>query len=101
MAKIIEIHNKIVEIQILIDRQMYNNDFKQKVFKQRKSLDKFYWESKFYFTERTQELFDVFLEGLMSFEVDIPGEDTLETQIIFTDINRELLEEFKTEIIKK
>lgn len=98
-AKIIELYSKIVEIQMIIDRGKGGEKFGNNIFRQRIELDKFFWESKFYFKKNTQEYLRVFLENLKFFEskeilTEFP---TIEDD--FRLITDALLQEFKNEIL--
>ena len=55
--KIIELYSKIVEIQLIVDRRKKDEapSFETNMFQKRRGLDKYYWESEFYFSENTNK----------------------------------------------
>lgn len=99
-AKIIELYSKIVEIQMIIDRKKKGeeNSFEGNVFKYRIALDKFYWESHFYFSEKTKKAFHQYLEWLMYFESKELMKENPEIEFQFDKITKILIDEFKREI---
>ena len=99
--KIIEIYSKIVEIQIIIDRRKEgdNKSFEGNIFKNRIELDKYYWESSFYLTLKPEKAFKIFLEWLKFFETKQLLADDPTIEINFERVTRQLISEFKNEII--
>jgi hypothetical protein len=99
-AKIIELYTKIVEIQMIIDRKKKGegNSFEGNVFKNRIALDKYYWESHFYFSEKTKKSFHQYLEWLMYFESKELMTENPEIEFQFDKITKSLIKEFKKEI---
>lgn len=99
--KIIEIYSKIVEIQMVIDRRREGDSksFESNIFKNRIELDKYYWESSFYLTPKSEKAFKSFLEWLKIFEVKQMLVDDPTIEINFEKVTRQLILEFKKEII--
>lgn len=99
-AKIIELYSKIVEIQMIIDRKKKGdgNTFEGNVFRNRIALDKFYWESHFYFSEKTKNSFHQYLEWLKYFESKELMKENPEIEFQFDKITKILIDEFKREI---
>lgn len=100
-SKIIELYTKIVEIQMIIDRRKTGDakTFEGNIFRNRIELDKYYWESEFYFSKKTQKSFKHFLEWLKYFESkELMAENP---QIVneFRKITDSLVKEFKSEVI--
>jgi hypothetical protein len=97
--KIIELHEKIVEIQMIIDREPEDEKFGSKIYSKRMALDRFYWDSKFYFAHSTQDFFKVFLSNLMLLESKALIKDIPNFEHQFDLITDLLLKEFKKEIL--
>lgn len=99
-AKIIELYNKVVEIQMIIDRRKTDDakTFESNIFKNRIALDKYYWESELYFSGKTQQSFRHFLEWLKYFELKEHKTKNPEIESEFRNITESLVREFKNEI---
>jgi hypothetical protein len=99
--KIIDLYSKIVEIQMIVDRRKKDNEisFETNMFKKRKDLDKYYWESEFYFNEKTKLIFRNFMEWLVIFESKEILIEKPEIERTFEKITQILINEFKKEII--
>jgi len=97
--KIIETYSKVVEIQMIVDRHKKGDagSFETNMFQKRIALDKFYWESEFYFSEDTKKIFRHFMEWLPLFEIkEIRQESDAEEN--FRKVTNILIREFKREI---
>lgn len=99
-AKIIELYNKIVQIQMIIDRRKTDDakTFESNIFRNRIALDRYYWESELYFSVKTQKSFRHFLEWLKYFESKELIAENPEIKSEFRDITESLIKEFKNEI---
>lgn len=99
--KIIEIYTKIVEIQMIIDRRKEgeSKSFEGNIFKKRIELDKYYWESSFYLTPKSEKAFKTFLEWLKLYENTqmLLDDQTIEEN--FDRVTQQLISEFKNEIV--
>ncbi|SEG01590.1 hypothetical protein SAMN05421847_1296 [Halpernia humi] len=68
--KILELYDNLIKIQIIIDRKSKGEfqSFEQNIFAKRKELDKYYWESSLYLSNKTKHSFDNTLKMLKLFE---------------------------------
>lgn len=98
--KIIELYAKIVQIQMIIDRRKKDDapTFEINIFQKRIALDKYYWESEFYFSERTKKIFRIYMEWLPMFESKEIMIESPEIETTFHKITGTLISEFKREI---
>jgi hypothetical protein len=98
--KIIELYTKIVEIQMIIDRRKKDDapTFESNMFQKRRALDKYYWESEFYFSDNTKKIFRKFMEWLPMFESKEIMIESPEIETNFEKITKILINEFKKEI---
>jgi hypothetical protein len=98
--KIIELYTKIVEIQMIIDRRKKDDapTFESNMFQKRRALDKYYWESEFYFSVNTKKIFRKFMEWLPMFESKEIMIESPEIETNFEKITKILINEFKKEI---
>ncbi|RVU90327.1 hypothetical protein EH230_05090 [Flavobacterium columnare] len=97
--KIIELHSELVEIKIFIDRKSYTEGFHQEVFRKRKALDKYYWESQLYFNKKTQLAFTNFIQGVSYYEIKDFEKEYPNFENDYYLFNKLLLKEFKKEIL--
>lgn len=99
--KIIEIYAKVVELQVIIDRRKKGNatNFESNIFKHRIELDRYYWESSFYLTDKSEKAFKSFLEWLKFFEIEEMLKDDPSIEDNFHKATKNLISEFKNEII--
>lgn len=99
--KIIEIYTKIVDLQMIIDRRKKGDgsSFESNIFKHRIDLDKYYCESSFYLTAKSEKAFKSFLEWLKFFEIKQMLIDDASIEFNFEKITKQLISEFKNEII--
>jgi len=99
--KIIEIYSKAVEIQMIIDRKKKGDahSFEGNIFKNRISLDRYYWESSFYLTSKSENAFKDYLEWLKFFE----SKEMLQEEPLIEDkfflVTKNLIAEFKKEVM--
>jgi hypothetical protein len=98
--KIIELYSKIVEIQIIIDRHQDGeaSSFENNIFSKRIALDKYYWESELYFSDKTKIIFRHFMEWLPMFESKEIMNKSPEIEVNFQKVTQALINEFKKEI---
>ena len=98
--KIIEIYTKIVELQMIIDRRKKGNttSFENNIFKHRIAFDKYYWESSFYLSAKSDRLLKSFLEWLKFFEIEHKLDDP-SIEFNFNKISKQLISEFRNEIV--
>lgn len=99
-SKIIELYTKIVELQMVIDRRKRgeHKTFEGNVFKHRVEFDKYYWESYFYFSKKTQKAFHLYLKWLKFFESKAMMNENPEIEFQFKKITNILIKEFKNEV---
>lgn len=99
--KILEIYSKVVELQMIIDRRKKDDSpsFESNIFKHRIELDRYYWESSFYLTDKSEKAFKKFLEWLKFFEVKqmLINDPSIEDN--FHSLTQQLISEFKSEIV--
>lgn len=98
--KIMELYSKIVEIQIIIDRRKKDSQgsFESNIFKNRIELDRYYWESEFYFSPRTKRYFRGYLENLKFFEATDMIAENKDIEMNFRTLTKALVKEFKNEL---
>jgi len=104
--KILELHKKIVDVQIMIDRGSYplnqihglGENEKKSIGKIRYEMDLDFWESEFYFNKQTCKYIKEFIKYLMYFSTpEFVKENTYvenEIQVII----KKLLKQLKSEI---
>ncbi len=100
-SKILEIHSRIVELQMIIDRRKKEDSvsFEANICKHRIELDKYYWESSFFLTPTSEKAFKTFLEWLKFFELKQMLVDDPMIEKKFHLVTRQLVADFKNEII--
>lgn len=104
--KILELHKKIVDVQIILDRgtyplnQIYRLDENEKksIGKIRYEMDLDFWESEFYYEKKTCKYIKEFIKYLMCFSTPefIKEHPAIENEI--QTIIKGLLKELKNEI---
>ena len=99
-TKITDLHTKIVEIQIILDRKKGSEELclESNILQKRIGLDKFYWESQLYFSTKTQKVFYQYLEWLKYFENKNLVKENPEIELHFNKITESLMKEFRREI---
>jgi hypothetical protein len=99
--KILDLYSKIVEIQMIIDRKKIgeSSSFEGNMRKHRLSLDRYYWESEFYFSEITKKAFRAYLDLLKFYETKEIMEEYPNIEPDFERITQILIKEFKNELI--
>ena len=106
--KILELHKKIVDVQIMLDRggfyplneiQALNETEKKSIGRIRYEMDLDFWESEFYFKKKTCKYIKQFIHYLIHFptQKSINENSSLESemQIIIKKLLRELKSEIK------
>lgn len=98
--KIIELYTKVVEIQMIIDREKKDDcpTFENNVTKNRLQLDKLYWESTFYLGKKSELAFKDFLQWLKFFEVREMIEEDPKIANSFEKATHSLITELKSEM---
>lgn len=85
---------------MIVDRRKKDEapSFETNMFQKRRGLDKYYWESEFYFSENTKKIFRHFLTWLKMFESKEIMIESPEIETNFEKITKILINEFKKEI---
>lgn len=98
--KILEVYDSLIKIQIVIDRKSKGEfqSFEQNIYSKRKELDKYFWESNLYFSNKTKKSFDNILKMLKLFEKKEFIAEFPEFEKAFQSLIDLIKKEFKNEI---